>query len=79
MSIGMVPLPAIAPHVAKKRGRPAKTTRLNAEAGPSARQSSMLSPLLEVVSGVQIDMTLEDESILAVVPTNNLVVEWVEL
>ncbi|KAL9318715.1 hypothetical protein ACSQ67_015232 [Phaseolus vulgaris] len=41
----------------------AKTTRLNAEAGPSRRQSSMLSPLLEVVSGVQIDMTAEDEMV----------------
>jgi len=69
MSIDMVPLQAIAPHVAKKRGRPAKTARLNVEAGPSARRPSMLSPLLEVVSGVQIDMTPKDESILAVVPT----------
>jgi len=75
----VVPPQAITPLVAKKRGRPAKTTRLSAETEPSVRRSSMLNPQLEMVLGVQIDMTLEFESVLAVVPTNNLVAEWVEL
>jgi len=52
----------------------------NVKAGSSSsRQLSMLNPLLEVVSGLHIEMTPEDESVLAFVPTNNLIAEWMEL
>jgi len=39
----------------------------------------MLNPLLQVAPGVKIAITPEDESVLAVVLTNNLIVEWMEL
>jgi len=38
----------------------------------------MLNPLLQVVQGVQIGLSSEDESVLAVVPTNILISELKE-
>jgi len=77
--VDVVPPTTIVPPMNPKRGRPAKTVQQNAEVGSSSRQPSMLNPLLQLASGVQIVISPEDKSILAVVPTNNLISKLIEL
>ena len=49
--IDVVPPSTNPPPANRKRGRPAKTTLQNTEAGSSSRQPSMLNLLLQVASG----------------------------
>ena len=67
-----------APVMSKKRGRPPKTQHL--EVGASfGRAISMLGLSLRVDPTMQFDLRSEDEGILAVVPTLDLIEEMVEL
>jgi len=59
-------------------GQPVKMQQ-NIEADPSSPQPSVLNPHLQVASGVQISISPEDESVLAAIPTNNLISELMEL
>jgi len=69
----------IPPAASRKRGRPPKV-----QAGPetgqsSIRQSSMLSPSMQVAQAVQFEFLPEDEGVLVAIPTRNLIEELVEL
>jgi len=68
----------VAPVVSKKRGRPSKAQR--PEVGTSSdRQISMLGLGMRVAPTMQFDLRPEDEGILAVVPTLDLIEKMVEL
>jgi len=77
--VDVIPPSTNAPPLSRKRGFPTKMVQQNAEAGSSSQQPSMLNPLLQMVLGVQIAITPKDESVLATVPTKNLISEWIEL
>jgi len=64
--------------VSKKKGRPSKTQNLTAGTS-SGRPVSMLGLSLRVAPTMQFDLRPEDEGILAVVPTLDLIEEMVEL
>jgi len=85
---GTVPLPtereiapvevAIAPAQGKKRGRPAKVPRTETRSS-SGSPTSMLGSSVRVAPTMQFDLRPEDEVVLAVVPTLDLIEEMVEL
>jgi len=77
--IDVVPPTTVIPLVNRKRGRSAKTVQQHVVAGSSSWQPSMLNPILQLASRVQIGISPKDESVLVVVLTNNLISELIEL
>jgi len=72
--VDVIPLTTVVPPVNQKRGR-----RIRQSNKMQSRQPSMLNSLLQVAQGVQIGMSLEDESVLVVAPTSNLISELMKL
>ncbi|KAL9324115.1 hypothetical protein ACSQ67_008972 [Phaseolus vulgaris] len=69
-------------HLQTEKGQPAKGSELDAEARLSRQPPwlpSMLDPFLQMVSGMKIAILPKDESVLAVVPSKNLIAELMEL
>jgi len=76
----VAPTVVVAPPAANwKKGRLLKT-QIGSDVGQlSSRGLTMLSPSLRVARAMQIDLRLEDEGILAIIPTKDLIEELVEL
>ena len=70
--------PAAAPAQGKKRGRPTKTPRSEAHTSFGS-PVSMLGLSVRVAPTMQFDLRLNDEGVLAAVPTLDLIEEMVEL
>jgi len=78
--VDVVPPKIIVPPVnPKKRGWSTKSTQQRVEALSSSQQPTMLGQHLQRAQGVQVAMTSEEESILAVVLAKDLVVELAEI
>jgi len=69
----------VAPVVSKKRGRPAKVQRVEMGTSSGGRPVSMLGIGVRVAPTMQFELLPEDEGILAVVLTLDLIEEMVEL
>jgi len=78
--VDVVPASALVPlAVSRKMGRPPKAQAGVELRSSFVRQSSMLNPSLQVAQALKFDLRPEDESVLAVVPTANLIEELLEL
>jgi len=69
----------ISPVVNRKRGQPSKAQADVGVGQSSIRKPSMISPSLQLAQAVQFNLLLEDEGVLAAIPTRNFIEELVKL
>jgi len=73
------PVAVVAPAINRKRGHPPKV-QASVEVGlSSGRPLTMLGSSMQVASAMQFELCLEDEGVLAAIPTKDLIEELVEL